>query len=49
MLVEKMQRMIWQRKNRKQIYSTANYWDSKASELAGDAVSMWPNNHLNAF
>lgn len=49
MLVEKMQRMIWQRKNRKNIYSTANYWDSKASELAGDAVSMWANNNLNAL
>lgn len=39
--------MLRNRAQREQLYSTAEYWDSKAQELEGDAVSMWPNNHLN--
>ncbi len=39
--------MIKNRANRNDLYSSARYWDSKALELEGDAVSMWPNNHLN--
>ena len=39
--------MLRNRRNRKQLYSTADYWNSKAVELEGDAVSMWPNNNLN--
>jgi 2-polyprenyl-3-methyl-5-hydroxy-6-metoxy-1,4-benzoquinol methylase len=35
------------RRHRKRVYSSAAYWDSKAEALRGDAVSMWPNNHLN--
>jgi 2-polyprenyl-3-methyl-5-hydroxy-6-metoxy-1,4-benzoquinol methylase len=41
--------MLKTRLNREAIYSTAAYWDKKASELQGDAVSMWPNNHLNRY
>ncbi len=39
--------MLRNRRNRKQLYSTPDYWNSKAVELEGDAVSMWPNNNLN--
>ena len=43
-------RSMWrQRRQRAEIYSTADYWDSKARSLKGQAVSMWPNNHLNAL
>ena len=41
---------MWrQRQQRAEIYSTAEYWNSKARSLEGQAVSMWPNNHLNAL
>lgn len=40
--------MIANRLNRANIYNKAEYWNAKAAELEGDAVSMWPNNHLNA-
>ena len=41
---------MWRnRAQRERLYSTAEYWDAKASELEGDAVSMWPNNTLNAL
>jgi len=39
--------LIKNRWNREAVYSRAEYWDSKATELEGDAVSMWPNNNLN--
>ncbi len=39
--------MLKNRWNREAVYSRAEYWDSKASSLEGDAVSMWPNNNLN--
>lgn len=39
--------MFRNRAQREQLYSTAEYWDSKAEEHEGDAVSMWPNNELN--
>lgn len=39
--------MLRNRRNRKQLYSTPDYWNSKAVEHEGDAVSMWPNNNLN--
>lgn len=47
MNVKSLSAMLRNRRNRKQLYSTADYWDSKAVELDGDAVSMWPNNNLN--
>jgi 2-polyprenyl-3-methyl-5-hydroxy-6-metoxy-1,4-benzoquinol methylase len=37
------------RHNREAIYSTSQYWDTKAVQHEGDAVSMWPNNSLNIF
>ena len=41
---------MWRnRAQREKLYSTAEYWDAKASELEGDAISMWPNNMLNAL
>jgi len=39
--------MIRNRSQREQLYSTPDYWNSKAQELDGDAISMWPNNNLN--
>lgn len=39
--------MILQRWNRKNIYSTAEYWDSKAAAYNGSAVSGWMNQNLN--
>lgn len=44
-----LKQMLDTRRQREQIYCTADYWDSKAAELKGDAVSMWTNNHLNHF
>ena len=41
--------MLKTRSNREAIYSTPDYWDRKASELEGDAVSMWANNYLNQY
>lgn len=41
--------MIKQRRDREELYATAEYWDGKADALEGAAVSMWPNNHLNAL
>jgi len=41
--------MIKNRWNREAVYSTADYWDAKAREYDGTAVSMWPNRSLNAF
>lgn len=49
MVIAKLTKMLETRKNREQIYCKADYWDSKAEYLEGDAVSMWPNNHLNRF
>jgi 2-polyprenyl-3-methyl-5-hydroxy-6-metoxy-1,4-benzoquinol methylase len=41
---------LWKaRKQRDSLYATAAYWDSKAVDYEGHAVSMWPNNHLNRF
>jgi SAM-dependent methyltransferase len=43
-------RDMWRnRLNRETIYSTSEYWDSKAAEYEGDAASMWPNNNLNVW
>jgi SAM-dependent methyltransferase len=41
---------MWRiRRNREGIYNTREYWDAKASEYQGHAISMWPNNHLNSY
>lgn len=43
----KIIRMIEQRSCRERIYSTAEYWDGKASYYNNTSVSMWPNQILN--
>ncbi len=45
----KFRDMLRARREREGLYSTAAYWDSKAVTYHGDAVSMWPNNNLNAY
>lgn len=40
-------KMLRDRRHRKDVYSRPDFWNRKAAELAGDAVSMWRNNHLN--
>jgi 2-polyprenyl-3-methyl-5-hydroxy-6-metoxy-1,4-benzoquinol methylase len=41
--------MLRDRLNRQEVYRSPDYWDKKAAEHAGDAVSMWPNNNLNYY
>ncbi|MEX2214889.1 MAG: methyltransferase domain-containing protein [Phycisphaeraceae bacterium] len=41
--------MISNRLNRSKIYNKSDYWNAKAAEYSGDAISMWPNNHLNRY
>jgi len=39
---------MWRnRQRRTEVYSAPEFWDAKAKDLAGAAVSMWPNNNLN--
>jgi hypothetical protein len=45
----KLATMWRQRRQRAQLYATADYWDSKAAVHEGSAVSMCPNRHLNAL
>ena len=40
-------RMARERRNRKELYCTSGYWDSKARDHDGNAVSMWQNETLN--
>lgn len=39
--------MIRGRWNRHTLYSKPDYWDSKAGEYHGKAISLWPNPNLN--
>ena len=48
-MLTRLREMWHQRRNRETLYSTAAYWDHKAETLRGKAVSMWPNNSLNAL
>jgi 2-polyprenyl-3-methyl-5-hydroxy-6-metoxy-1,4-benzoquinol methylase len=41
--------MLKNRAMRETLYSSAEYWDSKALEYNDKSVSMWPNNHLNNY
>ncbi len=43
----KLRSMLEQRKNRADIYSKSDYWNEKARNFDGSAVSMWPNARLN--
>ncbi len=47
--ISKLGEMIDARRRREGLYSTPAFWDAKAEEYQGDAVSMWPNNNLNHF
>jgi 2-polyprenyl-3-methyl-5-hydroxy-6-metoxy-1,4-benzoquinol methylase len=49
MAIMKLIELMKMRKNREKVYRTADYWDWKAAEHEGDAVSMWPNNCLNYY
>jgi len=41
-------RTMWRdRRQRERLYSTPDYWDSKAKQFSGDSASMWPNPNLN--
>ena len=42
-----LRQMLRNRRNREEVYSRPEYWNSKTEEYEGDAVSMWPNNNLN--
>ena len=46
-MLKNLRDIIWQRINRKLIYSSASYWDFKATNHDDSAVSMWPNILLN--
>ncbi len=48
MRVRDFRAMLENRRNRADRYCKPEYWDSKAVEYSDVAVSMWPNNHLNA-
>ena len=49
MRVSDIKSMLALRSQREQIYCTDAYWNAKAEEYEGDAVSMWPNRHLNPY
>lgn len=48
MRVRDLRAMLENRRHREDLYCKSEYWDSKAVEYSDAAVSMWPNNHLNA-
>lgn len=48
-MLSRVREMIRQRRNREKLYSTAAYWDYKATIHEDKAVSMWPNNNLNSL
>lgn len=48
-MFRKLRAMLDQRRQRESLYSSAAYWDSKALQFDRHAVSMWPNNNLNAL
>lgn len=41
--------MIRQRRNRENLYATADYWDYKAATYNATSVSMWANQSLNGL
>lgn len=42
-------KMLKDRRNRQSLYSSSEYWDSKADSYDGTSVSMWPNQTLNGL
>ena len=49
MKVSGLRAMIKNRWNREAIYCKAEFWDAKAEEYEGAAVSGWANRTVNAF
>ena len=47
MKIQGLRAALVNRLHREDVYRQPNYWDSKAHQLSGPAVSMWNNNHLN--
>jgi 2-polyprenyl-3-methyl-5-hydroxy-6-metoxy-1,4-benzoquinol methylase len=47
MKIKGLAAMVRNRLNRANVYSQAEFWDAKAEQLKGSAVSMWPNVNLN--
>jgi 2-polyprenyl-3-methyl-5-hydroxy-6-metoxy-1,4-benzoquinol methylase len=47
-VLEEMVTMVRNRMRREEVYSAPDFWNRKAERHQGDAVSMWPNNALNA-
>jgi 2-polyprenyl-3-methyl-5-hydroxy-6-metoxy-1,4-benzoquinol methylase len=47
--VSSIRAMLKNRAMRETLYSSAEYWDSKALEYNDKSISMWPNNHLNNY
>lgn len=48
-MLSQLLKMIRQRHNRQNLYTSATYWDSKAVTYDDTAVSMWPNRTLNSL
>jgi 2-polyprenyl-3-methyl-5-hydroxy-6-metoxy-1,4-benzoquinol methylase len=46
-MFENFKKLLHNRLNRKSIYCTPDYWNSKADEFDSSAVSMWVNTTLN--
>ena len=49
MNLRKLKALLHNRLHREDVYSRPEFWDAKAKSMEGQAVSMWPNNHLNAY
>lgn len=49
MKISDLPTMFHNRRQRETVYSRPEYWNSKAANLEGAAVSMWPNNYLNQY
>ena len=47
MRVRDIPQLVRNRLQRAELYSKPEYWDGKAEQFKGRAVSMWPNNALN--
>jgi 2-polyprenyl-3-methyl-5-hydroxy-6-metoxy-1,4-benzoquinol methylase len=49
MKISQVWEMFKDRLDREKIYTSSSYWDKKAAEHQGNAISMWPNNSLNCY
>jgi 2-polyprenyl-3-methyl-5-hydroxy-6-metoxy-1,4-benzoquinol methylase len=48
-MFNKFKKMLSQRRHRKEIYSKADFWNSKVTEHEHSAISMWSNQTLNTL